>query len=138
MSGPGFGPVGIMKGAAVGGTAAGILNVILYMAGGAAGAEYLMMPPGATELAPIPLAMPFIMSLVPALLGGGVLLGLTRVVPDKAWQIFLGLCAVAFIVMLVGPPMQMAEDMAAVVFLELMHVVAVAGAIVGIHMFGRS
>ena len=58
--------------------------------------------------------------------------------PDKAWKVFLGLCAGAFIVMLVGPPMRMAEDMAAVVFLELMHVVAVAGAIVGIHTFGRS
>ena len=127
-----------MKGAAIGGAAAGILNVILYVAGGAAGAEYMMMQPGATELAPIPVAMPFLMSLVPGLLGGGVLIGLTKVVPDKAWKVFLGLCAVAYIVMLAGPPMQMAEDMAAIVSLELMHVVAVAGAIVGIHKFGRS
>ena len=137
MSGTGFGPGGIMKGAAIGGTVAGVLNVILYVAGGAAGAEYMMMQPGATELAPIPVAMPFILSLVPELLGGGVLIGLTKVVPDKAWKVFLGLCAVAYIVML-GPPMQMAEDMAAIVSLELMHVVAVAGAIVGIHKFGRS
>ena len=127
-----------MKGAAIGGAAAGVLNVILYVAGGAAGAEYMTMQPGATELAPIPVAMPFILSLVPALIGGGVLIGLTKVVPDKAWKVFLGLCAVAYIVMLAGPPMQMAEDMAAIVSLELMHVVAVAGAIVGIHKFGRS
>ena len=138
MSGTGFGPGGIMKGAAIGGAAAGVLNVILYVAGGAAGAEYMMMPPGATDLAPIPIAMPFILSLVPALLGGGVLIGLTKVVPDKAWKVFLGLCAVAYLVMLAGPPLQMAEDTAAIVFLELMHVVAVAGAIVGIHKFGRS
>ena len=58
--------------------------------------------------------------------------------PDKAWKVFLGLCAVAYIVMLAGPPMQMAGDTPAVVFLELMHVVAVAGAIVGIQKFGRS
>jgi hypothetical protein len=82
--------------------------------------------------------MPFILSLVPGLLGGGVLIGLTKVVPDKAWKVFLGLCAVAYLVMLAGPPLQMAEDTAAIVFLELMHVVAVAGAIVGIHKFGRS
>ena len=138
MSGTGFGAGGIMKGAAIGGAAAGVLNVILYVAGGAAGAEYMMMPPGATELAPIPIAMPFILSLVPALIGGGVLIGLTKVVPDLAWKVFLGLCTVAYIVMLAGPPLQMAEDTAAIVSLELMHVVAVAGAIVGIHKFGRS
>ena len=89
MNGPGFGPGGIMKGAAMGGTAAGVLNVILYVVGGAAGAEYMMMPPGATELAPIPIAMPFILSLVPGLIGGGVLIDLTKVVPDKAWQVFV-------------------------------------------------
>ena len=136
MSGTGFRSSGIMKRAAIGGAAAGVLNVILYFGGGAAGAEYMMMSPGASELAPIPVAMPFILSLVPALIGGGVLIGLTKVVPNKAWTVFLGLCAVAFIVMLAGPPMQMADDTAAVVSLELMHVVAVAGAIVGIHKFG--
>ena len=138
MSGTGFAPGGIMKGAAIGGAAAGVINVILYFGGGAAGAEYMMMPPGATELAPIPVAMPFILSLVPGLLGGGVLIGLTKVVPDAAWKVFLGLCAVAYIVMLAGPPMQMADDMAAIVSLELMHLVAVTGAIVGIYKFGRS
>ena len=138
MSGTGFRSSGIMKGAAIGGVAAGVINVILYFGGGAAGAEYMMMSPGATELAPIPVAMPFILSLVPALIGGGVLIGLTKVVPDKAWTVFLGLCAVAFIVMLAGPPMQMADDTAAIVSLELMHIVAVAGAIVGIHKLGRS
>ena len=40
--------------------------------------------------------------LVPVLISGGVLIGLTRVVPDKAWKVFLGLCAVAYIVMLGG------------------------------------
>ena len=139
MSGTGFRPGGIMKGAALGGAAAGVLNVILYLAGSAAGAEYFMMQPGAAYgmVRPIPIAMPFILSLVPGLLGGGVLIGLTKVVPDKAWKVFLGLCAVAFLVMLAGcPPRQ--TNMAAIVSLELMHVVAVAGAIVGIHKFGRS
>ncbi len=124
-----------MKGAAIGGAAAGVLNVILYFGGGAAGAEYMMMSPGATELAPIPIAMPFILSLVPALIGGGLLIGLTKFVPDNAWRIFLGLCAAAYIVMLAGPPLQLSEDTTAIVFLELMHVVAVAGPIVGIRRF---
>ncbi len=138
MRGTGFEPRGILKGAAIGGAAAGVLNVIVYFAGGAVGAEYLMMPPGATELAPIPVGMPFVLSIVPALIGGGVLIGLTKVVPDHAWKIFLGLCAIAYVVMLGGPPMQMADDTTAIVFLEVMHVVAVAGAIVGIRKFGGS
>ena len=46
MSETGFEPGGIIKGAAIGGAAAGVLNVILYFVGGAAGAEYMMLPPG--------------------------------------------------------------------------------------------
>lgn len=137
MSDGGFQTGAIFKGAAIGGAIAGVINVILYFVGGAIGAEYMMLQPGATEMAPIPAAMPFFMSLVPSLLGGALLVGLTKARPEKAWTFFLIACGVAFVVMLGGPPMQMSGDTPAIIVLELMHVVAVAGCLWGIKTFGE-
>ena len=129
---------GIFKGAAIGGAVAAAANVALYFAGGAAGAEYMMLPPGGGPLQPIPIVMPAVMSLVPALIGAGVLIGLRRLFPEKAWTIFLAITGVVFVLMLPGPMMQMGEDAVAVIVLELMHVVLVAGVILGIRRFGSA
>jgi hypothetical protein len=128
---------GVLKGAAAGGAIGGVANVLLYLAGGAAGAAYLMPQPGGAELAPIPIAMPFIMTLVPGLLGAAVLTGLLKFVPAKAWTIFLVLSAVVFLAMLPGPIMQMGDDIVAIVFLEIMHLVAAVAVVGGIHRLGR-
>jgi hypothetical protein len=128
---------GVFKGAAIGGAIGGVGNVLLYLAGGAAGAAYLMAPPGGGEPAPIPLAMPFIMTLVPGLLGAAILAGLLKFVPARAWTIFLVISALVFLAMLPGPVMQMGDDTVAVVVLEIMHLVAAAGVIGGIHTLGR-
>ncbi len=127
----------IFKGAAIGGAAAGVVNVVLYFIGGALGAEYSFVQPGMTEAAPIPVPMPFIMSLVPALLAGAALVAATKFMPDKAWNIFVGVLVVGFIAMLGGPPMQLGHDMVAVVVLEVMHVVAVAGIYLGVKRFAK-
>ena len=127
----------IMKGAAIGGVVAGVVNVILYFIGGALGAEYLI-DQGGPERAPIPMAMPFIMSLVPALIGGVVLIALNKFAPDKAWTIFLVITAIVFIVMFAGPITQLEDDMVAVVILELMHVVVVVEVIWAINKFARA
>lgn len=129
---------GVFKGAAAGGAIGGVANVLLYLAGGAAGAGYLMSPPGGGELEPIPLVMPFIMTLVPGLLGAAVMAGLLKFVPAKAWTIFLGLSVLAFLAMLPGPVMQMGDDTAAIVVLEIMHLVAAAAVVGGIHKLGRA
>ncbi|MCO4771020.1 MAG: hypothetical protein KDA24_13380 [Deltaproteobacteria bacterium] len=128
---------GIFKGAAIGGAAAGIANIILYFIGGAAGAEYLMPQPGSGELGAIPVPMPFMMSLVPSLLGGAVLVALTKFAGEKAWTIFLAIMGLAFLMMAPGPVMQMGEDTTAIVVLEVMHVVAVLGTWFGISRFGK-
>ena len=127
----------ILKGAAIGGAIAGAVNVILYFVGGAIGAEYMTMPPGGTELEPIPVPMPFVLSLVPALVGGGLLVGLTKFAGDKAWKIFIGCAVAAYLVMFLGPVTQFGDDMTAMVTLEVMHVVAVTGALLGIQKFAR-
>lgn len=135
---PDFQAGGAFKGAFAGGIAAGVINVGLYIAGGAMGAKYLMMAPGATEAAPIPIVMPFIMSLAPALLGAAIFAALLKFVPARAWTIFLGLSALAYVAMLPGPLMQMSGDTPAIVALEAMHVVAVAAVLLGIQKLGRS
>ena len=127
----------IMKGAAIGGAAAGVLNVVLYLIGGAVGAEFLMMQPGATEPSAIPVAVPFIMSLVPGLIGGGVLVALNKFAAEKAWTIFLGVSVLAFLGMFPAPIMQMSDDTTAIIFLELMHVVEAVAVVVGISKFAR-
>ncbi len=128
----------IFTGAAIGGAGSGLANVVLYFIGGALGAEYMMMQPGATELAPIPPFMPFIMSLIPALIGGAILVGLDKFAPEKAWPIFLGICGVAFVAMFPGPLMQMKGDTVAIIVLELMHVLVVVDTIRWIKKKARS
>jgi Family of unknown function (DUF6069) len=132
-----FQAAGAFKGAVAGGVGAGVVNVGLYLAGGAMGAKYLMLAPGTTEAAPIPIAMPFIMSLLPALVGGGVFAALLKFIPARAWTIFLGLSALGFVAMLPGPFLQMSGDTPAIVVLEAMHVVVVAAVLAGIHKLGR-
>lgn len=129
---------GIFKGAAIGGTIAGVVNVVLYFIGGAAGAEYLMPQPGTGELGAIPVPMPFVMSLMPALLGGAVLSGLNKFTPEKAWTLFLVLLGVSFLAMTPGPVMQMGDDTVAIIILELMHVVEVVAVWFGLNKFARS
>lgn len=129
---------GIFKGAAVAGALAGVVNVALYFLGGALGAAYLVEPPGGGAPEPIPFFMPFVMSLVPALLGAVLLVGLTKITKDRAWPIFLGVLIVAFVAMLPGPVVQLHGDMVATIVLELMHVVLVVAVFFGIRRFGRS
>jgi len=125
---------GVFKGAAIGGSVAGVVNVGLYFLGSAMGTAY-EMPPGAADAETIPVVMPFIMSLVPGLIGAGVLVALMKFAPKAAWKIFLGLCGVAFVAMLPGPVLQLDGDNVAIVILEVMHVVAVAGVVLGIQKF---
>ena len=127
----------IMKGAAIGGAGSGAVNTVLYFIGGALGAEYMMLQPGATELAPIPVFMPFIMSLMPALIGGGVLVALNKFAPDKAWTIFKVLVGVGFAAMLPGPFLQMKGDTVAIVVLEIMHVLVAVDVIRWIKKIAR-
>ncbi len=124
-----------LKAAAIGGVIAGVINVVLYYVGKAFGAEYVMTGGGEPES--IPIVMPFAMSLLPALVGGGILVGLNKFAPQKAWAIFLGLSALTFILMIPGPIMQMGDDTAAIVALEVMHVVAVATVICVLNRFAR-
>jgi hypothetical protein len=123
---------GVFKGALAGGVAAGAVNVGLYVLGGAMGAKYMMVPPGKTEMEAIPLEMPFIMSVVPALLAAVALVALLKFAPAKAWQGFVGLLVVGFIGMAAGPFMQMGEDMVAACALSVMHVVVVAAIYIGV------
>ena len=128
---------GVFKGALAGGVAAGVANVALYFVGGAMGAKYMMLQPGATEMAPIPFAMPFEMRVGPALVGASLFAALLKFMPAMAWRAFLGASALAYLLMLPGPFMQMNGDMAAIVTLELMHVVLVAAVLGGISKLGR-
>ena len=129
---------GIFEGAALAGAAAGVVNVALYFVGSALGAAYLVAPPGGGAPEPIPFFMPFVMSLVPSLIGGAVLFGLTKVAGERAWPIFLGVMGLAFVAMLPGPVVQLHDDLVATVVLEVMHVVLVLAVFVGIRRFGRA
>ena len=60
-----------------------------------------------------------------------------KFMPAMAWRAFLGASALAYLLMLPGPFMQMNGDMAAIVTLELMHVVLVAAVLGGISKLGR-
>ena len=117
---------GIFTGALAGGAIAGIVNTVLYFIGKAAGAEYSFVQPGTTEAAPIPVFMPFVMSVMPALVLAVIIAVVIKVAPTQAWKAFVGLLVVGFVLMAPGPVMQLGHDMVAVVFLELMHVVEAA------------
>jgi len=114
---------GIFTGAIAGGVIAGVVNTVLYFLGGALGAEYMMIPPGGTVAEAIPGFMPFMMSVMPAVLLAVVVAGVIKIAPAHAPKVFVGLLGLGFLLMAPGPVMQIKDDLPALVTLELMHVV---------------
>jgi len=128
---------GIFKGALVGGIAAGTLNIGLFFVGKAAGAKFLLTEPGSAELAPIPPYQPMVNCVMGAIVAAAVMAGLAKVAGKKAWTVFVGVAAAVFLLFFTFPIKMLPGDTLSIVFLEIMHVPAAIGIMVGIWRFGR-
>lgn len=131
-------PASAIKGALLGGAVAAAINVVIYFLGGLAGAVYVTnTPEGGVPGEAIPFYHMLISTMVPAVVGGLLLAGLVKLTAKRAWPIFLGLSAIIYVLMVPGPFMQLASKPAAIAF-EFMHVVAVAGILLGIRRASRA
>ncbi len=123
-------PGAAFKGAMIGGAAAGVVNLSIFFAFGAAGAAYMMDQGG--QPMKIPLVMPFASTMMAALAASGVLAALLKFAPQKAWTVFLGVSVLVFLAYGALPVMALdAGDTLGIVSLELMHVVAALGIVGG-------
>jgi hypothetical protein len=129
---------GIFRGALIGGIAAGVLNIGLFFVGKAAGAKFLLTQPGSPELVPIPPYQPMVNCVLGAVVAAAVMTGLTKVAGKKAWSVFVGVAAAVFLLFFTFPIKMLPGDTLSIVFLEIMHVPAAIGIMVGIWRFGRA
>ena len=109
---------------AIGGAVAVALNLALYYVGAAlAGGELLVVLPGTTAPAPMPLMSVVLLSLVPGIVAGAAYWGLHRVT-KRPTTYLLVLAALAFAAFLPGP-FNVASG-TTIAILELMHVTTAA------------
>lgn len=109
----------------IGGVAASVINVLLYVVGQAIeGGSLLMTMPGATAPEPLELFMVLALSLGPGVIGGLAFWGLLRYTANPVrW--FLILAGVVFVGFFPGP-FNVAESGVTIAVLELMHIGAAA------------
>jgi len=127
---------GAIKGALIGGVAAGVLNVGLYFVGAAMGADYKPKTPetlGGLEV--LPAFQPLLICLIAAVASSVLLAILTKVAPTKAWPLYLAASVVVFLLEFYAPFWAFA-DMTTIVVLEVMHVPATIGIVGGIYALG--
>ena len=132
-----FSIAGIFKGGAIGGIVAGIVNVGVYVVGTSLGAKYLVVASATATPEQVTAPRPFIMSVLFALVGASVLVGLVKLTPARAWTIFLVISGLFFASMIPGPFMVVPNDIPASVAFEVMHIVGAICVIGGISKFGR-
>ena len=80
--------IGIFQGAIAGGLAAAFINLALYFAGNAMGAEYLITHPSSGALEPLPIMMPVFGSVLPAMGAAFTLTSMIKVFGERAWFFF--------------------------------------------------
>lgn len=104
----------------IGGVAASVINVLLYVVGQALeGGSLLMTMPGATAPEPLELFMVLALSLGPGVIAGLAFWGLARYTANPArW--FLVLAGVVYLAFLPGP-FTVADSAVTIAVLELMH-----------------
>lgn len=125
------------KGAAIGGLAAGFIGVGIYFVASAMGATFKPRDPaamGGLEL--LPPFQPLVICIIATVVALGLLTGLVKFAGDKAWPIFLGFAALAFLGEAYAPFWAF-TDMKTIVALEIMHLPATIGILGGIHMARR-
>ena len=127
---------GVAKGALLGGVAAGAICVALYFVGAAIGADFKPKDPammgGMTVLPPF---QPMINCIIAAVVSIGLVALLSKIAPAKAWNIYVGVAVLVFVLELFAPFWAFA-DMKTILTLELMHVPAALGVVLGIRRFG--
>jgi hypothetical protein len=101
---------------------ASAVNLGILLVGRASGEDFIVAPPG-QEAAPIPLAMPVISTILPALLAFVIARLCLRTSSPR--RTFLVISVVAFVLFLANPIMADATT-TGILLLELMHVVVFA------------
>ena len=127
---------GVAKGALLGGVGAGVLCVALYFVGAAIGADFKPKDPAMMGgMAVLPPFQPMINCIIAAVVSIGLVALLSKIAPAKAWNIYVGVAVLVFVLELFAPFWAFA-DMKTIVILELMHVPAALGVVLGIRRFG--
>jgi len=127
----------VFKGGVIGGVAAGILNLVVYVVGTLLGAKYLG-DDGNGGLEVIALYRAFVMSVLFSLVGCALFAGLLKAAPAKAWTIWRVVAGLFFLSMVPGPFVVVPNDIAASVALEVMHVVGAICVVGAVAKFGRA
>ena len=124
------------KGAIMGGVAAGLLDVGLYFAAGAFGADFAFKHPenmgGLPELL---FFQPMVNCVMAALAATAVLWGLTKFAGENAWPAFLAVSTVVFVGMGFASVWAL-NDPTAIATLEIMHIPATIGIVGGMYRMG--
>lgn len=127
---------GAAKGAFLGGLVAGALCIALYFVGAAIGADFKPKSPEAMGgMTVLPFFQPMINCILAALVSIGLVALLSKVAPSKAWNIYLGVAVVVFLVE-AYMPFSAFGDMKTILILELMHLPPTLLIVGGIHRFG--
>jgi hypothetical protein len=127
---------GVARGALLGGVGAGVVCIALYFVGAAVGADFKPMHPeamgGMTVLPPF---QPMINCVLAAVVSIAVVALLKKVAPAKAWNIYLGIAVVVFLIELYMPFWAFA-DLKTILTLEAMHLPPTLAIVGGIKKFG--
>jgi len=127
---------GAARGAIGGGVVAGVICIALYFVGAAIGADFKPMHPEAMGgLAVLPFFQPMINCVIAALVSIGLVALLGKVAPAKAWNIYLGVAVVVFLLEAYAPFWAFA-DMKTIFILELMHLPPTLLIVGGIYKLG--
>lgn len=127
---------GVAKGALLGGVGAGVVCIALYFVGAAIGADFKPKDPAAMGgLEVLPPFQPMINCVMAAVVSIIVVAILKKVAPAKAWNIYVGIAVLVFLVELYMPFWAFA-DLKTIVTLELMHVPPSLAIVLGIKKFG--
>ena len=127
---------GVAKGALLGGVAAGAVCTALYFVGVAIGADFKPKDPAMMGgMAVLPPFQPMINCIIAGVISIGLVALLSKIAPAKAWNIYVGVAVVVFGLELL-PPFFAFADLKTIIILELMHVPAALGVVLGIRRFG--
>lgn len=127
---------GAIKGALIGGVAAGVVNVGLYFVGAALGADYKPKDPAALGgLEVLPAFQPLLICVIAAVASCVFLAIASKVTPTKAWPLYLVASVVVFLLEFYAPFWAFA-DMTTIVMLEIMHLPATIGIVGGVYAMG--
>lgn len=127
---------GVAKGALLGGLGAAVICIGLYFIGAAIGADFKPKDPasmGGVEV--MPPYQPLVPCLMAAVVSIIVVAILKKVAPAKAWNIYLGIAVLVFLLEIYLPFTAFA-DLKTILTLEAMHVPASLGIVFGIKKFG--